>query len=375
MMPGTSSNWEAHHRAGVGSAAATAERAPSGAPPPVGLRAAAPQGQAEPMPDPGLLQLALELHERGEAFALVTVVRAVAPTSAYAGAQAIVCADGAVHGWIGGGCAQRVVVEAARAAIELGAPRLVRIANDASDAVLEVERHRMPCASNGEVELFIHPQATAPRLLILGSTPVAAAARRFARELGFAVTAPGDGAPPLLALVATQGEGDEAALELALASAAQRVLFVASARKAKVIRAALRARGVAAERLAQLEAPAGPDIGARTPAEIALAVISAAVAWRRTGRGAGASAPHAPSRAQAPSAPLAPAADAAARSPACYVNPVCGMAVDPAQARHTLMHDGQSFYFCCDGCRDEFARSPAKYAALQAAARARGDRS
>ena len=53
-------------------------------------------------------------------------------------------------------------------------------------------------------------------------------------------------------------------------------------------------------------------------------------------------------------------------APALYVNPVCGITVDPAQARHVLSYGGEQFYFCCDGCKQEFENNPAKYAALQA---------
>ena len=135
-----------------------------------------------------LLQLAQQLDSRDEPYAMVTVVRAAAPTSAYAGAQAIVCGDGSQHGWIGGGCAKRVVVNAALDAIRLGAPRLVRISNDSEMASADIESHRMPCASNGEIELFVHPFGTAPRLLILGATPAAAAAHALAQDRGFRVT-------------------------------------------------------------------------------------------------------------------------------------------------------------------------------------------
>lgn len=343
--------------------------APSSEPTEPGAEPAPAGAAGAPALLPELLQMALDLKGRDQAYAMVTVVRAVAPTSAYAGAQAIVCADGSVHGWIGGGCSQRVVVDAARKAMDEGVPRLVRIANDGGEAVAEVEQHRMPCASNGEIELFIHPHA-APRLLILGTTPVAAATRRFAQEVGFGVADTADAGAPMLAIVATQGQGDEAALESALGSSAPRVLFVASTRKADKLREALRVRGLDAERLARLEAPAGLDIGARTPTEIALSLVAAAVAWRRTGRTDAPVLPAAVGR-QAPAAARVSdqaAGDTQPRKP--YVNPVCGMIVDPAQARHTVHYQGMAVYFCCDGCKDEFARSPAKYAALQAAARA-----
>ena len=161
-----------------------------------------------------LLEVMRELDARGAAHALVTVVRAIAPTSAQVGARAIVLADGSLHGWIGGGCAKHVVVGAALAAIKAGEPRLVRITNDEVQDETGIERHVMSCASNGTVELFIQPFGARASLCVLGGTPAAEEARFLATRLGLGVAdAPGE-AP--VVLVATQGQGDEAALESAL---------------------------------------------------------------------------------------------------------------------------------------------------------------
>lgn len=303
-----------------------------------------------------LLQLAQELNIALESYAMVTVVRVTPPTSAAPGAQAIVRADGSLHGWIGGGCAKSAVVSAALEAMRLGVPKLVLISNEPVTPDAGVELHRMPCASNGEIELFIHPHAAAPLLLVLGTTSVAVAARDFAERAGFRVTdAPGDA--PQIALVATQGDGDEAALEAALAGPAARVLLVASARKAANLRAAMLLRGITEERLAALEAPAGPHIGAMTPAEIALAAVAGVVAWLR--KAPRTAVPH--SLRPLPAAPL-DKPDAASG----YVNPVCGIVVDPNSARHVVDYAGAKFYFCCDGCKTTFDADPGKFAAIQA---------
>jgi xanthine dehydrogenase accessory factor len=211
----------------------------------------------------------------------------------------------------------------------------------------------MLCASNGEIELFVHPHSPAPLLLVLGSAPSAELARGFALQCGFRVADRPDtpeAAQALIALVATQGEGDEAALAAALAGPARDVLLVASRRKADGLRAAMRLRGVPEQRLAAIQAPAGPDIGAHSPAHIALAAVAGAVAcWQKVPK--------------ARPAAAAPAIEAAVAS---YVNPVCGAAVVPAEALHVLRHAGQAFYFCCDGCKLEFERDPDRYAAIQA---------
>ena len=300
-----------------------------------------------------LLGLAQTLNQRGERYAMVTVVRTTPPTSAYVGAQAIVLADGSLMGSVGGGCAKEVVTAAALEAMRSGSARLVLISN-ASDEGLpaEVQKHPMRCASNGEIELFIHPHTPAPLLLVLGGTPAAVQARSFAGQCGFRVTdqAQGEDAAQIaIALVATQGEGDEEALEAALASSARDVLLVASRRKAERLVEAMRQRGVSEARLAAIQAPAGPDIGAHSPAHIALAAVAGAVAcWQKAPL-------HAPQR-------------PAAGRPA-YLNPVCGIEVDPDSALHVVAYGGQNFYFCCDGCKLEFERDRAKYAAIQAARR------
>src|SRR6202162_1797429 len=95
-----------------------------------------------------LLEMARELNRRREPYALITVVRAIAPTSAYLGAQAIVLPDGTLHGWIGGGCAKSVVIRAAQSAIESSEPKLLRISNDQIYPEDDVEHYAMSCASN-----------------------------------------------------------------------------------------------------------------------------------------------------------------------------------------------------------------------------------
>ena len=294
-----------------------------------------------------LLEMARELNGRGEAYALVTVVRAIAPTSAYLGAQAIVLADGALHGWIGGGCAKGVVIGAAQSAIGNGEPKLVRISNDRVYPEEDVEHYTMSCASNGSIELFIQPYSIRSALCVLGSTPAADEARFLAERLRIRLTeAPGE-APVIL--VATQGQGDEEALEAALRSTARHVLMIASRRKIEKLLPVMRMRGVDESRFARLQAPAGPDAGAKTPGEIALVAVVEVLAILRGRRGA----------------PVNAAAPGPAAADGTFINPVCGMAVSTANAMHIEHYDGTSYYFCCDGCRTTFLKDPAKYAEIR----------
>lgn len=319
-----------------------------------------------PMKSSDLFELSRELTRRHQPHAWITVINVTGPSSAYIGAQAIVTADGEISGWIGGGCVQSAARAAGLRSLSSATPQRLRLSNtkDLSEAI---DVRPMACASDGEVELFIQPVAVAPRLRIHGNTPVVRIAAWLAREADFdpltdeeaadvdslsASLASASGAPlpptsperETYALVATQGDGDERALEAALRSCARAVLVVASRRKAQRLRAAMELRGIPKERLEAMHAPAGPDIGAVTPNEIALAAVAGLVALRR-GHGA------------APSRP----AQRADQSLAGYVNPVCGAVVDPACAVSTITMAGQTHYFCCQGCRTEFERDPAKY--------------
>jgi xanthine dehydrogenase accessory factor len=337
-----------------------------------------------------LLQLEQRLIEEARPFAVVTVIRATPPTSAWVGAQALVEGDGAVHGWIGGGCSRAIVVEAAQQTIRAGRPKRVRISNEPGRAEEDVEAHAMPCASNGTLELFIQPTLPAPVVLVLGSTPTALEACVLVQRVGMRVCAAANVPAPLTALglprvmqgfdvaafdqikpqlilVATQGDNDEEGLEAALRSTAAAVLLVASRRKADRLRDTMRLRGITSERLAALHAPAGPHIHAHTPQEIALGAVAGLVALRREleqAAAAGADAlPDAGGEAVPPLSPCE-APDPGIAPGARYLNPVCGMAIEIASAKHVLDYGGERFYFCCDGCKLEFERLPGKYLAI-----------
>jgi len=251
----------------------------------------------------------------GEPFAVATVVRTVALTAAKAGAKALIRVDGSVSaGWIGGGCARAAVVAAARAALRDGRPRLISVQPEQAllhlgvvpgQAKAGVEFARNLCPSQGSMDIFVEPVLPGPELLICGASPVAMALAQFAKALGFTVVSAGAreaetkltmpdrvvGGYDLAALpaaeryvvVATQGQGDEVALAAALSSCARYVAFGGSRRKATALRSALAAKGVARERLEAVHCPAGLDIGAVTPEEIALSILAQVVEYRRRG--------------------------------------------------------------------------------------------
>jgi xanthine dehydrogenase accessory factor len=243
-------------------------------------------------------------------FAVATVVRSEGATAARIGAKAVVRADGTMVGWVGGGCTLGAVKRAAANALVDGRARLIRVRPDeAGPSEDGAEDFTNSCASGGTADIFIEPVAPRPALIVLGASPTALALADLAKRLGFAVTAaalsgevdafasadrrlssfdlsaePRAGASYVV--VATQGKRDRDALKAALATGAAYVAFVGSRRKAAQLVEALAADGVDVARLRALRSPAGLHIGAVTPAEIALSILTEIVAERRLGAGA-----------------------------------------------------------------------------------------
>ena len=252
---------------------------------------------------------ASKLQAADQPFALVTVLRAQAPTSGKAGDKAVVTADGQIHGWIGGGCAQPAVIKTVRRALLDGQPRTIRIAPSEESAerdLGEVLEFGMACHSGGTLELFIDPIMPSAMLTIVGDSPVARALASLAPRVGLRVAAVAQGAQAAdypdadcvlttddsqavgaqlastpFVVVATQGRRDLQGLKLALALQPQGLWFVSSARKAQVMRDTLLSSGEDPTAVARMVAPAGEFIGAQTPEEIALSVLTSVVAARR----------------------------------------------------------------------------------------------
>jgi len=253
---------------------------------------------------------------QGVPFALATVVRTVAATAAKAGAKAVISTDGTIsEGWIGGGCARAAVLKAAKEALADGQPRLISVqpleALQDHGVAPGVEREGVrfaanTCPSQGTMDIFIEPVLPRPEVAILGSSPVAVAIASLARRVGFTtvVCAPqaeqqnfaeadrridgfalpdGERARRFI-VVSTQGRGDEAALKAALSVKSDYVAFVGSRRKAEAMKSKMAAAGASEAALARLKAPAGLDLGAITPDEIALSVLAEIVAARRRPR-------------------------------------------------------------------------------------------
>jgi len=263
-----------------------------------------------------LFAAAQRLQQQGEPYALVSVVRTQAPSSARAGDKALVTAQGIVHGWIGGGCAQPAVLHTVRQALQDGRARLIRVApadgeasQEARAAPGEGQEFDMSCHSGGTIELFIDPILPPTQLVVIGDSPVAVALAGLAPRVGLPVTVIARGGDPqrfadasqfidsdepsMVAarvaaggwvVVATQGRRDLPGLQVALSLQAAKIWLVASARKARALREALLAANCNSEAVSAIIAPAGQPIGAQSPEEIALSVLAAVVATRRAGR-------------------------------------------------------------------------------------------
>ncbi|MET4211220.1 XdhC/CoxI family protein [Bradyrhizobium sp. LA2.1] len=263
-----------------------------------------------------VLDVVAQMKAAERAFVLATVVRTVSVTAAKAGAKAIIAADGTiVAGWIGGGCAKGAVLKAAREALADGEPRMVSVQPENLLAELGVSAGESRdgirfasnmCPSKGTMDIFVEPVLPHPSLVILGASPVALSLAAQARVLGYHVTFAAPAADltaqpdadavidgyhlselndaKRFVVVSTQGKGDEAALRAAVATKADYHAFVGSRRKMASLRAKLLAEGVNAAAIDDFKAPAGLDLGAITPEEIAMSILAEITRERRRGQ-------------------------------------------------------------------------------------------
>jgi len=304
------------------------------------------------------------------------------------GDKAIIFSDGKMWGWIGGGCAQPVVIKEALKALADGKPRLVRISPTAApeDGIVD---YTMTCHSGGTLDIYIEPVLPKPHILVFGRSPIAQTLARLGRAIGYRVSVVAPGADPeqfpdvdllqtgsnlselnlnerqnttdTFIVVSTQGENDEEALEQAARTSAEYVAFVASKVKAQKVIEYLREAGVPSDRVNHIHAPAGLDIHATSPEEIAVSILAEIIQLKGT-RAKGVEGPRSPLAAGFPvlNLPVShpPAPNNEAR------DPVCGMFVNVSGARHKSAHKGTDVYFCCAGCKQTFDRNPEKYTLL-----------
>ena len=309
----------------------------------------------------GVLERLGELARGGQTFALATVVWRQGPSSSKAGSRAIITAAGEIDGWIGGACAEPVVIREAKRVIAAGEARLVLLGTpDQFGAAVPEGMTVVPisCQSEGALEIYIEPVFPIPHLVVVGKSPMAHTLADLARALGWSTEVlgtkefgPEHADERSMVVVATQGHGDEDMIERAVALWPAYLGLVASRKRAEAVLGYLAERGVPKDQLDRVHAPAGLDLGRTSHEEMAVAILAELVQLRAAG-GLG----HVP-----PSRPelqpghrtglnLAERADA--------VDPVCGMTVTADASALSLAHEGVTYYFCCAGCRRTFEQNP-----------------
>ncbi|HSK99087.1 MAG TPA: XdhC family protein [Rubrobacteraceae bacterium] len=302
------------------------------------------------------LRRAGELADGERPFALVTVVRTEPATSARVGDRAVVFADGTMEGWVGGGCIKPTARREALAALEEGTPRLLRITPDTAAIQPGVRMAQMTCASEGTADLYVEPFLPRPTLLVVGDSPVAATLAAIAAPLGFRLLTL-DAEPTAADVpypqdtwmaVATFGEADEDAVEAGVRLGLPYVGLVASERRAGQVLDELLARGLGDDALSVVRSPAGLPTGTSGQEGISVSIIAEIFALR---------------------AKLRPGVSKESETTE-VTDPVCGMTVEVASARHTAEHAGERYFFCCPGCKRAFESEPGRYASGEAGVRA-----
>jgi xanthine dehydrogenase accessory factor len=322
------------------------------------------------------------LQRAGASFAVATVVRVEKPISAKPGDKAVIQSDGTLLGWVGGGCSQDIIVREAKQAIRGGEPRFLRLVGSGAPKGTELApfsdgiiQYPITCHSGGTMDVYLEPVLPRPQLILFGNSPVAVTLAQFARVMNYEVTVVDPAAtrdqfpgadylsnelrpdvavrPIAFAVVATQGHDDDEALAAAARSGVPYVAFVASRKKFASRVEFLRERGLSEEQIARIKAPAGIDLGAVTPDEIAVSILAEIVQMRR----------------KAPAAPKyvgvgargVQSGDVVAALPTEARDVVCGMMVEIATARHISEYQGEKYYFCASSCKAQFEKNPAGF--------------
>jgi len=325
-----------------------------------------------------LLDLAARVTAERQPYALATVVRSERPTSGKPGNMALISADGVMHGWIGGSCTRSEVIRHALETLDQGEPRLLAFGSSPGrpDGLVPVP---MSCSSGGKVEVHVNPVLPAPVLVVAGSSPVAVALVRLGGAMGYTTVAETSEDEALAAaadeivddlaetaaryaerprgwrlygVVATMGRRDERSLAELAAAAPDYLGVIASPTRMEEVRRVLAAQGLGAGEIARVRGPAGLDIGAESPEEIAVSILAEIVQLGAE-----------PGESEAREPAGAPAGEEAIMEPAAAqeaIDPVCGMTVNVAGSPSSVF-EGEPVYFCCEGCRTRFDASPEAY--------------
>ncbi len=301
------------------------------------------------------MERAVQLARSGTSFAMATVVWRKAPSSGQHGSRAIVTADGELIGWIGGACAEPVLIREAKRVLAEGESSLVWLGQEEDFRGMHVPEGVMTvpisCQSDGALQIYIEPVMAAPHVLVVGRSPMAVTLLDLVRDLGWRgdlVDGPDFTStmvtPSSVVIVATQGHGDEEALEAALNGNPVLVGLVASRKRGDVVRGYLAERGMSAARLAEVRVPIGLDLGHTSHREIAVSILGELVQLRAAGD------------LRPRERTMLPMIE-----PDEVIDLVCGMTVQAVPANRPFAYEGTTYYFCAMGCRVAFEKDPESF--------------
>lgn len=310
------------------------------------------------------IKRAHELKKKGRPFAVATVINTVAPTSAKPMSKAIIHRNGDIEGWIGGGCSIHTVITEGLNCIQSGKAIVLRLSpeNISKDKVTYKKEVFLNCESGGTLEFHIEPVLPMTKLIIYGSTPTVYALAKigsllnyecyicspnaeFVKELSDNVQVLKDYkvfSDQSVAVVATQGENDLHALKSAIDSKSNFISMIISNKKASSLFFQLEKEGYSEEDISRVKFPAGMDINASTPEEIAVSILAELINDRN-------------------SVDLKEQVIVEAKEDKKEIDPICKMIVDPKNAADTYKFDDINYYFCCTGCKEKFALEPSFY--------------
>ena len=327
------------------------------------------------------LSLQIEKHlAAGNEFAIAQVIDRIAPSSGKVGDKALILATGELIGWIGGGCVRGIVIKEALAVIKTKRYRRVRISPEGgSRETANFKEYVMSCQSKGTLEVLIEPVIPQPELIVVGKSNIARKLVQMASAADFKVSVMATDADVQMfptanfvsdkvdfkvfnnltntyIIVTTQGEDDDLSVRKALQTSVKYVGFVASQKKAEDVKAYLKNIGIAPDRIGQLRSPVGLDINAKLASEVAISILAEVIDHFRNGNASENIPVHG---AEAVVEVSGSAADKFAED--YYINPVCQVPVSKKNPKHIVEYQGETVYFCCDGCKVSFEKDPGQY--------------
>lgn len=321
----------------------------------------------------------------GKLFSIATVVRSIKPSSSKAGDKGLIDQEGNVYGWVGGGCTQSIVIHEALLAMKTRKPSLVRIApNEIIGEENGIKTYKMTCQSGGTVDVFIEPHISKPHIIVTGQSAIAHALVALANVMEYPISVVSANEDESIMLegvdiypdfeslgndydgfqciiVATQGDLDEERLLDAIKMRCDYLAFVSSRKKAQSIFANLRSKGITFDQLKHIKTPAGMDLGAQLPGEVAVSIMAEIIQKFRMSGKEPENKNVDTSNEPTSISPKEKTKRPRTMQPNMIVNPVCGIPIMLRSAKHIEEKDGQLMYFCCDGCKTTFDKDPDFY--------------